>query len=112
MTEQTTDAARAARNVELVQAGNDAFTRGDLAAVEKLFRPDAVWHAQRLGALSPRPHGLARDPALLRRDDGDHQGDVPGHGDRALLDPEGVSTRAGAAVFAMEHGLIHRAPVT
>jgi hypothetical protein len=26
--------------------------------------------------------------------------------------PEGVSTRAGAAVFAMEHGLIHRAPVT
>jgi DNA-binding CsgD family transcriptional regulator len=35
-----------------VQAGYDAFTCGDLAAVEKLFRPDAVWHAQRLGALS------------------------------------------------------------
>lgn len=63
MTEQTTDAERAARNVELVQAGYDAFTRGDLAAVEKLFRPDAVWHAQRLGALSGDHTGW---PEILR----------------------------------------------
>lgn len=51
MTTQT-DAERAARNVELVQAGYDAFTRGDLDAVETLFHPDVVWHAQPLGALS------------------------------------------------------------
>jgi DNA-binding NarL/FixJ family response regulator len=29
-----------------------------------------------------------------------------------LYDKAGVSTRAGAAVFAMEHGLIHPAPAT
>jgi hypothetical protein len=45
-------AERAARNVELVRAGYDAFTRGDLAAVEELFHPEVVWHAKRLGALS------------------------------------------------------------
>ena len=63
MTEQTTAAERAARNVELVQAGYDAFTRGDLAAVEELFHPDAVWHAQRLGALSGDHKGW---PEILR----------------------------------------------
>jgi ketosteroid isomerase-like protein len=62
MTEQT-DIARAARNVELVQAGYDAFTRGDLAAVEKLFDPEVVWHAQRLGALSGDHGGW---PEVLR----------------------------------------------
>jgi ketosteroid isomerase-like protein len=51
MTEQT-GTERAARNVQLVQAGYDAFTAGDLAAVETLFDPEVVWHAQRLGALS------------------------------------------------------------
>jgi ketosteroid isomerase-like protein len=39
-------------NDELVRSGYDAFAAGDLAAVEALFRPDAVWHAQRLGLLS------------------------------------------------------------
>jgi ketosteroid isomerase-like protein len=63
MTEQTTHTERAARNVELVQAGYDAFTRGDLAAVERLFHPDAVWHAQRLGALSGDHKGW---PEILR----------------------------------------------
>ena len=63
MTEQTTAAERAARNVELVQAGYDAFTRGDLAAVERLFHPDAAWHAQRLGALSGDHKGW---PEILR----------------------------------------------
>jgi DNA-binding NarL/FixJ family response regulator len=29
-----------------------------------------------------------------------------------IYDKTGVSTRAGAAVFAMEHGLIHPASVT
>ena len=29
-----------------------------------------------------------------------------------IYDKAGVSTRAGAAVFAMEHGLIHPAPTT
>jgi DNA-binding CsgD family transcriptional regulator len=29
-----------------------------------------------------------------------------------IYDKTGVSTRAGAAVFAMEHGLIHPAPIT
>jgi len=29
-----------------------------------------------------------------------------------IYDKAGVSTRAGAAVFAMEHGLIHPAPAT
>jgi uncharacterized protein len=51
MTDQTA-AERAARNVELVTAGYEAFGRGDLAAVETLFSPDVIWHAQRLGALS------------------------------------------------------------
>ena len=61
MTSQT-DADRAARNVQLVQAGYDAFARGDLAAVEQLFHPEVVWHAQRLGALSGDHHGW---PELL-----------------------------------------------
>ncbi len=62
MTEQS-DAERAARNVELVQAGYDAFTRGDLGAVETLFHPEVVWHAQRLGALSGDHRGW---PEVLR----------------------------------------------
>ena len=61
MTSQT-DADRTARNVQLVQAGYDAFTRGDLAAVEQLFHPEVVWHAQRLGALSGDHYGW---PELL-----------------------------------------------
>jgi ketosteroid isomerase-like protein len=62
MTEQT-GAERAARNVQLVQAGYDAFTAGDLAAVETLFDPEVVWHAQRLGALSGDHKGW---PEVLR----------------------------------------------
>jgi ketosteroid isomerase-like protein len=62
MTEQT-DAQRAAGNVALVQAGYDAFSRGDLDAVETLFHPAVVWHAQRLGALSGDHKGW---PEVLR----------------------------------------------
>jgi uncharacterized protein len=62
MTTQT-GAERASRNLELVRAGYDAFTRGDLAAVEELFHPDVVWHAQRLGALSDDHKGW---PEVLR----------------------------------------------
>jgi uncharacterized protein len=39
-------------NERLVRSGYEAFAAGDLAAVEELFRPDAIWHAQRLGRLS------------------------------------------------------------
>ena len=42
---------QAARNVELVRAGYEAFARGDLEAVQRTFSPDVVWHAQRLGQL-------------------------------------------------------------
>jgi ketosteroid isomerase-like protein len=66
MTEQT-DAERAARNVELVQAGYDAFTRGDLSAVETLFHSEVVWHAQRLGALSGDHSGCRRSCASSAR---------------------------------------------
>jgi ketosteroid isomerase-like protein len=58
-----TDTDRTARNIQLVQAGYDAFTRGDLAALERLFHPEVVWHAQRLGALSGDHKGW---PELLR----------------------------------------------
>ena len=51
MTSQT-NTDRTAINIELVQAGYDAFAKGDLAAVERLFHPEVIWHAQRLGALS------------------------------------------------------------
>lgn len=62
MTTQT-GAERAARNLELVRAGYDDFGRGDLAAVEELFDPEVIWHAQRLGALSGDHKGW---PELLR----------------------------------------------
>jgi ketosteroid isomerase-like protein len=62
MTTQT-GAEQAARNLELVRAGYDDFGRGDLAAVEELFDPEVVWHAQRLGALSGDHKGW---PELLR----------------------------------------------
>jgi uncharacterized protein len=39
-------------NDELIRSGYDAFAAGDLTAVEALFDPDAIWHAQRLGLLS------------------------------------------------------------
>jgi ketosteroid isomerase-like protein len=39
-------------NRELLEAGYEAFGLGDLATVQSLFAPDAVWHAQRLGRLS------------------------------------------------------------
>ena len=42
---------QAARNVELVRAGYEAFARGDLESVRRVFSPDVVWHAQRLGQL-------------------------------------------------------------
>ena len=48
MTSQT-NTDRTANNIELVQAGYDAFANGDLAAVERLFHPEVIWHAQRLG---------------------------------------------------------------
>jgi len=45
------DIERAERNGVLLRQGYEAFARGDLAAVEAMFSPDAVWHAQRLGLL-------------------------------------------------------------
>jgi ketosteroid isomerase-like protein len=39
-------------NDRLIRSGYEAFGRGDLAAVEAVFRPDATWHAQALGVLS------------------------------------------------------------
>ena len=42
----------AARNIELVRDGYEAFGRGDLETVQRLFAPDAVWRVQRLGLLS------------------------------------------------------------
>jgi hypothetical protein len=38
-------------NENVLRTGYGAFAAGDLAAVERVFRPDAVWHAQRLGVL-------------------------------------------------------------
>jgi ketosteroid isomerase-like protein len=49
MTQQTMD--RTIRNADLVRQGYAAFGRGDLAAVQELFDPGIVWHAQRLGRL-------------------------------------------------------------
>jgi uncharacterized protein len=54
---------RAAENAALVEAGYTAFAKGDLAAVEKAFDPECVWHAQRLGALGGDHRGY---PAVLR----------------------------------------------
>ena len=41
-----------AANSKLLADGYAAFARGDLETVSTLFRPDIVWHAQRLGTLS------------------------------------------------------------
>lgn len=60
MTQQTTD--RAAHNVALMESGYAAFARGDLMALEALFDPDIVWHAQRLGRLGGDHRGW---PAVL-----------------------------------------------
>lgn len=60
MTQQKTD--RAAHNVALMESGYAAFARGDLMAVEALFDPDIVWHAQRLGRLGGDHRGW---PAVL-----------------------------------------------
>jgi ketosteroid isomerase-like protein len=62
MTSQT-NTDRTTRNIQLVQAGYDAFAKGDLAAVERLFHPEVIWHAQRLGALSGDHKGW---PEVLR----------------------------------------------
>lgn len=40
------------RNAELLRSGYAAFARGDMAAVQRTWHPDVVWHAQRLGQLS------------------------------------------------------------
>lgn len=48
---EATEAEQAARNGELLRQGYAAFAAGNLASVEALFRPDAVWHARRLGVL-------------------------------------------------------------
>lgn len=61
MAEQTID--RAARNAALLEAGFAAFGSGDLVAVEALFDPAAVWHAQRLGKLGGDHRGW---PAVLK----------------------------------------------
>lgn len=39
-------------NVSLLTEGYAAFGRGDLETVSRLFHPDMVWHALRLGELS------------------------------------------------------------
>jgi ketosteroid isomerase-like protein len=44
-------------NEQLIRRGYEAFGAGDLGAVEELFRPDATWHAQRLGKLSGTHEG-------------------------------------------------------
>ena len=61
MAPQTIDLA--AHNTDLVRTGYAAFARGDLVAVEALFAPDAVWHAQRLGRLGGDHRGW---PAVLK----------------------------------------------
>ena len=42
---------RAARNAELLRSGYSAFATGDMVALEALFDPSVIWHAQRLGIL-------------------------------------------------------------
>jgi uncharacterized protein len=41
----------ASGNVELLRRGYETFARRDMVALEKIFDPAVVWHAQRLGAL-------------------------------------------------------------
>ncbi len=53
----------ATSNEELLRQGYEAFGRGDLVEVERMFSPDAVWHAQRLGTLSGDHAGW---PAILK----------------------------------------------
>jgi ketosteroid isomerase-like protein len=54
-------------NEQLLRTGYDAFAAGDLAAVEQLFRPDATWHAQRLGRLSGDHAGWPQIAAFFGR---------------------------------------------
>lgn len=54
------DTSKANENRALMEKGYAAFGRGDLAAVEAVFKPDAVWHAQRLGRLSGDHEGWPR----------------------------------------------------
>lgn len=49
----------ATRNAELIGRGYEAFGRGDMAALESLFDPSIVWHAQRLGRLGGDHRGWA-----------------------------------------------------
>jgi uncharacterized protein len=39
-------------NERRIREGYEAFGRGDLQTVERIFRPDTTWHAQALGVLS------------------------------------------------------------
>ena len=55
-------AARAPRTARF-----DAFAAGDLAAVRELSRPDAVWHAQRLGLLGGDHEGWPAVAAFFDR---------------------------------------------
>lgn len=52
-------AERAARNEELLRAGYESFSKGDMIALEALFDADVVWHAQRLGILGGDHRGWA-----------------------------------------------------
>jgi ketosteroid isomerase-like protein len=40
-------------NADLVRAGYNAFSRGDLQTLASLFHADAVWHTPRAAARSP-----------------------------------------------------------
>ena len=59
-TQVSTD--RAARNAELLRSGYTAFATGDMVALNNLFDPNIVWHAQRLGMLGGDHRGW---PAVL-----------------------------------------------
>jgi ketosteroid isomerase-like protein len=54
-------------NEQVLRTGYGAFADGDLAAVEGVFRPDAVWHAQRLGLLSGDHEGWPAIAAFFGR---------------------------------------------
>jgi len=54
---------RAARNTELLRTGYNAFASGNMVALNELFHPDIVWHAQRLGVLGGDHQGW---PAVLK----------------------------------------------
>jgi ketosteroid isomerase-like protein len=55
------------QNEQRVRSGYEAFAAGDLAAVEELFSPAAVWHAQRLGQLGGDHEGWPAIAAFFGR---------------------------------------------